>query len=230
MRETLMQLGCAWAPSPSRGPDTETLSDKHTEGKISLYCYINLTNKPNTAINTEQVKCQCRGLATEGGKNPVHLLHVSSLEGCFYYTRVRAADTISIPFYRHFELRNRKSYQMGSVQGKEIEKSENICSSNNSGIDIPNNKNNIFQTSCTWDGDLIRNEGGTSSAGLMPATACLENSDLGRHFLLTSWIRGARENIVGNSGENNFTFLPCQLPKSRSGAPSWIPERYGLPE
>lgn len=149
MRETLMRLGCVWAPSPSRGPDTETLSDKHTEGKISLYCYINLTNKPNTAINTEQVKCQCRGLATEGGKNPVHLLHVSSLEGCFYYTRVRAADTISIPFYRHFELRNRKPYQMGSVQGKEIEKSENICSSNNSGIDIPNNKNNIFQTSCT---------------------------------------------------------------------------------
>lgn len=56
MRKTLMQLGYAWAPSPSRGPDTETLWDKHTEGEILLYCYINLTNKPNTARNTEQVK------------------------------------------------------------------------------------------------------------------------------------------------------------------------------
>lgn len=48
MRETLIRLSCSWAFPPSKGPDTDTLSDKHTEGKISLYCYINLTNKPNT--------------------------------------------------------------------------------------------------------------------------------------------------------------------------------------
>lgn len=97
LRETQMQLGYACAPSSSRGPDTKILSDKHTEGKISLYCYINLTNKLNTVTNTEQIKCQCRGLATEGGRNPVRLLHVPSLERYFYYTRVRAADIPSNP-------------------------------------------------------------------------------------------------------------------------------------
>lgn len=65
-----------------------------------------------------------RGLATGGGRNPVRLLHVPSLEIYFYYTRVRAADIPGNPLYRHFELRNRKLYQVGSVQGKEIEKSQ----------------------------------------------------------------------------------------------------------
>lgn len=62
------------------------------------------------------------------------------------------------------------------MQGKEIEKSENIFSSYNSGTDIPNNKNNIFQTSCICDGYLIRNERGTSSIDLLPATGRLQNT------------------------------------------------------
>lgn len=61
----------------------------------------------------------------------------------FYYTRVREADILSNPSI-HLELRNRSSYQVGPVQGKEIEKSENICSSDKSSIEIPNDKNNIF--------------------------------------------------------------------------------------
>lgn len=52
MRETPMQLGIPGLPHLP-GALTQTLSDKHTEGKISLYFYIDLTNKPNTARNTE---------------------------------------------------------------------------------------------------------------------------------------------------------------------------------
>lgn len=62
----------------------------------------------------------------------------------FLSHRVKIADIPNNPFYRHFELRDRKSYQVGSVQGKEIEKSENIYSTSKSGIEIPNDKNNIF--------------------------------------------------------------------------------------
>jgi len=38
-----------------------------------------------------------KGLPTGGGRNPVHLLHMPSLERYFYYTRVREADILSNP-------------------------------------------------------------------------------------------------------------------------------------
>lgn len=51
------------------------------------------------------------------------------------------------------------------MQGKEIEKSENIFSSNKSGTEIPNDKDNIFQTPCILFGHLIRNERDTVLQG-----------------------------------------------------------------
>lgn len=110
---------------------------------------------------------------------------------------MRIADIPSNPFYRHFELRNRKSYQVGSVQGKEIEKSENICSTNKSGKEIPNDKNNIFQTFCIWDGHLIKKARGSSSTWFLFAISYFQNCDLGRHSLSTPSIRDARENLLG---------------------------------
>lgn len=57
---------------------------------------------------------------------------------------MRAVDLPGNPFYRHLELKNRKSYHIGSVQSMEIQKSENIHFSNVSDREIPNNKNKIF--------------------------------------------------------------------------------------
>ena len=107
------------------------------------------------------------------------------------------------PIYRHFELRNRKSYQVGSVQGKEIEKSENIFSSNMSGIEIPNDKDYFSNSLCfIWTSN--KEWEGYSSTGLLLATTCFQNCDLSRHSLPTPSIRGTRENFLGFWEELTF--------------------------
>lgn len=52
----MQQLGCSQLPHPP-GARTQTLPQTNAQGEISLYCYINLTNTPNTARDTEQIKC-----------------------------------------------------------------------------------------------------------------------------------------------------------------------------
>lgn len=56
-RQTPMQLGCSQAPPPSGAP-----TDRHQMSKQKgifhfIVNYVNFTNKPNTARNTEQIKC-----------------------------------------------------------------------------------------------------------------------------------------------------------------------------
>lgn len=113
------------------------------KGKISLYCYINLTDKPNTARNTAQKNANAEACQQkEGGLQFVSSICPAWKDFLLYESKGGWHTKQSVN--RHLELRNRNSYQVGSVQGKEIEKSENICSSDKSGIEIPNGKNNIF--------------------------------------------------------------------------------------